>query len=247
MRSGELLSDPPRSPATAGAPDQPAVEGRSKGQPSATLPTGPVVAIRGADARPRSFEVLDDIEQSGGEEQEVRAVLQRFLAGDDLAFADLYIRFFARVRRYLEIALKNPADAEDAAQHVFLKILEALPTALPLREPFRAWLFRVVRNHAIDIQRRSRRSEPHSPEALAAHGDTLSRYAPNLSRLGDTRAVEAMVARLPRSQQRAVVLKYVYEMTPTEIADVLSTTPAAIRQMLVRALRALGSELTTAG
>lgn len=186
---------------------------------------------RRGDRRQETHAVLDQIED-GADEEDVAAIVDRARAGDDLAFAELYIRFFDRVKRYLLIALKNPDDALDAAQQVFVKVLEALPGHEPLREPFRAWLFRVVRNHAIDQQRRSR-------TAIAAQDSLIERS--NALMDGDPGdGLRSMIAILPRTQQRVLVLRFVYELTPAEVAETLGTTPDAVRHTQMRALRALG-------
>jgi RNA polymerase sigma-70 factor (ECF subfamily) len=194
------------------------------------------VAIRGAspdrraDQRERSFAVLDGIER-GLDDDGVAALVERARGGDDLAFAEIYVRFFDRVNRYLLIALKNPEDALDAAQQVFLKLLEALPGHEPLREPFPAWLFSVVRNHAIDQQRRSHRAD-------ALH-DTLVERSTLILGEEDAGDIRALIATLPQTQQRVLVLRFVCEMTPGEAAEALGTSPDAVRHTQMRALRAL--------
>ena len=185
---------------------------------------------RGGDRRRESFAVLDQIED-GTQEDDVAATVDRARAGDDLAFAELYIRFFDRVNRYLLIALKNPDDALDAAQQVFLKVLEALPGHEPLREPFRAWLFRIVRNHAIDQQRRSR-------SATAAQDSLVERTSAMLDGDGHD-DIKSLIATLPRTQQRVLVLRFVYELTTAEVAETLGTSPDAVRHTQMRALRSL--------
>jgi RNA polymerase sigma-70 factor (ECF subfamily) len=185
---------------------------------------------RRGDRRDESYAVLDQIED-GASEDDVAAMVDRARAGDDLAFAELYIRFFDRVNRYLLIALKNPDDALDAAQQVFVKVLEALPGHEPLREPFRAWLFRVVRNHAIDQQRRSR-------SATAAQDSLIDRTS-SLLEAGGGDDVTSLIASLPQTQQRVLVLRFVYEFTTAEVGEALGSSPDAVRHTQMRALRAL--------
>jgi hypothetical protein len=46
---------------------------------------------------------------------------------DPAAFAHLYELYFARVFRYLRLRVEHESDAEDLAQQVFLRALNALP------------------------------------------------------------------------------------------------------------------------
>jgi RNA polymerase sigma-70 factor, ECF subfamily len=56
------------------------------------------------------------------------ALVERFQTGDEEAFADLYTRYFGRIRRYCQRRLGNPDDAEEAAQEALVKAYRALPT-----------------------------------------------------------------------------------------------------------------------
>jgi RNA polymerase sigma-70 factor (ECF subfamily) len=194
---------------------------------------------RAGDRRRDTFAVLDRIE-STVEEPGVKALVDGARAGDEFAFAEIYIRFFDRVHRYLLIALKNPDDALEAAQQVFLKLLEALPGHEPLREPFRAWLFRVVRNHAIDQQRKGGRYEESesSEEAAPSNGALLARTSVMVDGEG-AGGIQALIAELPQAQQRVLVLRFVYEFTAPETAEALGTSADAVRHTQMRALKTL--------
>lgn len=194
---------------------------------------------RPGDRRGATYAVLDRIE-STADELEVRDLVDRARAGDEFAFAELYIRFFDRVHRYLVIALKNPDDALEAAQQVFLKLLEALPGHEPLREPFRAWLFRVVRNHAIDQQRRTAtRAEAEPDDAHSGLDGALVARASEMVGHEGAGGIRSLIAELPQAQQRVLVLRFVYEFTAPETAEALGTTADAVRHTQVRALKTL--------
>jgi RNA polymerase sigma-70 factor (ECF subfamily) len=51
------------------------------------------------------------------------------------------------------------------------------------------------------------------------------------------------VARLPEARRRAVVLRFVDEMSTAEIAEVLGRSEGAVRVLLHRALRAVAADL----
>src|SRR5437588_517470 len=57
-------------------------------------------------------------------------------------------------------------EAEDATQQVFLQAMEALPRYELRAVPFRAWLFRIVRNYSIKHLAKHSRVEVEDPDEL---------------------------------------------------------------------------------
>src|SRR5436305_777163 len=55
------------------------------------------------------------------------ALVERFQTGDEEAFADLYRRYFPRLRRYCVRRLGDPHEAEEAAQEALARAYRALP------------------------------------------------------------------------------------------------------------------------
>src|SRR5512134_2500491 len=70
--------------------------------------------------------------------------------GDPEAFGALFDHFYGPVYRYVAARVGRPSDAEDLAQLVFVKALEALPRYEERGVPFGGWLFRLARNVVID-------------------------------------------------------------------------------------------------
>ncbi|HEX9611462.1 MAG TPA: sigma-70 family RNA polymerase sigma factor, partial [Gemmatimonadales bacterium] len=90
--------------------------------------------------------------------------MRRTLAGDRGAFGALVERYAAQARRVARAVLRDPDDADDAAQDAFLSALVKLDRYDP-RRPFGPWLMRIVANAATDRRRRRavRRTEPLEP------------------------------------------------------------------------------------
>ncbi len=90
----------------------------------------------------------------------------RAIGGDQAAFADLYERYFGKVYDQIARMLRNTADASDVAQDTFMKMLAGLGTRPP-HTSFRAWLYTIARNTAIDRIRSGR----HMAALQAEEGD----------------------------------------------------------------------------
>src|SRR5690349_1679891 len=100
------------------------------------------------------FTKRPETDEEHREDIDTARLVTRAQAGDSDAFAALYKRYFDRVYGYLRLVLRNHHEAEDATQGVFLKVLEGLGRYERRRQPFRAWLFVVVRNHAVSLLRK---------------------------------------------------------------------------------------------
>jgi RNA polymerase sigma-70 factor (ECF subfamily) len=164
------------------------------------------------------------------------------------------------VYSYAFYELRDHHAAEDATERVFMQALAGLPrfeervdefiaTRAPLSaadaaefSTFRVWLFRIARN-VVANERRSDRRRPVTPLEAAAElhapGDVVEAAA---AREAVSAAWQA-VARLPEDRRRAVILRFVDEMSTAEIAAVLDRSEGAVRVLLHRALRSVADDL----
>ena len=128
-------------------------------------------------------------------------------------------------------------NAEDVVQDAYLRLTEQ-GAAGRVPDDDRRWLFRVVRNLALDERRRARYATPVSdpaqgPERGSAPGDVLERRQ-------DVRRTLEDVADLPPRERRALVLDQA-GLPTVEIARRMSTSQNAVHQALFRARRRLRS------
>ncbi|HEV3352678.1 MAG TPA: sigma-70 family RNA polymerase sigma factor, partial [Acidimicrobiales bacterium] len=91
------------------------------------------------------------------------ALVERFQTGDEEAFADLYQRYFGRLRRYCERRLGDHHDAEEAAQEALIKAYRALPTFGGDRR-FYPWLRVIAANVCTDRCKRKPVAAPADPD-----------------------------------------------------------------------------------
>ena len=140
--------------------------------------------------------------------------------------------------------------AEDATERTFLSALANLHRFEERARPadgegastFRVWLFRIARNVVLNERRTTRRhpSEPIGETTIIADPlDVESRAVKNEEALAAWHAV----GRLPGDRRRAVVLRFVDEMSTAEIAGVLGRSEAAVRVLIHRALRSVAKDL----
>ena len=174
------------------------------------------------------------------DELAVAELVSQAQGGDELAFAALYVYFFHRVYRYLRMRLGDSEDAQDLAQDVFERLIRALPNYDPKRGSFRAWIFSIARNLAIDNGRGRGRVLALAPKTLEAVSD---RAATVTGRVDAGIGLGSLIDGLPDAQRRVLVLRFAYELRFADIADVVGSTPVAVRQLQQRALRTLAATL----
>jgi RNA polymerase sigma-70 factor (ECF subfamily) len=172
-----------------------------------------------------------------------------FQAGDSEAFSSLYMRYFDRVYSYLRVMLKDAHEAEDGTQQVFTKVFEALPHYEVREKPLRAWLFTVVRNHAMDELRKQGRVELEGQEEidrLLSRGVPEELEAPAVGWISD-RDLLLFVERLPLAQRQVLMLRYMMDMSNREVAEILDRSPSEVRVLHHRAVSFLRERLEAVG
>jgi RNA polymerase sigma-70 factor (ECF subfamily) len=185
------------------------------------------------------------------EDQDTARLVTRHQAGDKEVFADIYMRYFDRVYSYLRMALDDEYAAEDTTQQVFVKVMQALPRYERRTQPFRAWLFTIVRNEAIRYLGKRGRIEVTDPVELTHRHEDASAATPAeamdaLSWISD-REILMLIERLPVAQRQVLMLRYMMDLTAADIAAVLGRSSEDVRTLQSRALRFLEQRLTALG
>jgi RNA polymerase sigma-70 factor, ECF subfamily len=171
---------------------------------------------------------------TGGRRLSEAALVRAARRGSEAAVAELFDRHWSDAHRAALLVTGDAAAAEDIAQEAFLSALRALPR-FDLRRPLGPWLHRIVVNRAIDWCRaRTLRAEV----AAGAAGEPPAQEPRSLAGLGD--AATAALMQLTPEHRAVVVMRYLLELTPGEIAAALDIPRGTVNSRLRRGLDALG-------
>lgn len=170
---------------------------------------------------------------------EDKVLLDRVLARDQSAMAELFDRYSGMAYSVALRVVKDSAQAEDVMQDVFFQVWQNPRAFVSDRGSLGAWLAVVVRNRAIDAIRRRKPSDPvedvvlPSPTNVAAeveHRTMLDR-------------VRTAMKDLPPEQRESVELAFFEGMTHAEIAEKkgepLGTVKTRIRTALMSVRKAV--------
>ncbi len=162
--------------------------------------------------------------------------LQRALDGDEQAFAEVWRLLHPPLLRYLRV--RDGDTAEDIAAETWLHVVKDLCRFSGGPGDFRAWVFTLGRNRAIDAGR-ARAARPSTPTAEVIDiGTAPSAEAAALER-ADTEAALRLVATLPAAQAEMVMLRVVAGLPVTEVAAIVGKKPGTVAVNVHRALKKL--------
>ncbi len=155
---------------------------------------------------------------------------------EEQALAALVEEYATTLYRVAFSVLRNAADAEDAVQEAFLRVLRHRARLNEVRDR-RVWLIRIVWNIVLDRKRRAK-TRPETDDV-----SELARVLPASGLSADERAMAAQhhthvlrcVDQLPAKERQVLVLSAFEELSSVEIASVLGITESSVRSRLFRA------------
>lgn len=168
------------------------------------------------------------------------ALVERVRGGEIAAFDLLYERHEARLFAYLRAVLGDRSYAEEVLHDAFLAALRDRAAAFDREGAFRAWLYRIARNHALNRRRAEGR---YARQARAIAGAPADDPPPSVDARGD-RALEvreledaltAAIGRLPPNLGELWHLRtsgLSYEQIASVVDAPLGTVKSRMHQMV---------------
>lgn len=163
-----------------------------------------------------------------------RSLIAGALAGTESDLEELFRRHWPRAYRAAFLIAHDHAAAEDIAQEAFVAAIRRLDR-FDRRRPFGPWLGAIVANRAIDwVRARGSRREI---DGLGPERTSLP------ERGGYAEELLAALAELSPEHRAVVVMRYVLEYTPGEIARTLELPRGTVNSRLRRGLDKLEARL----
>ncbi|MGI8693025.1 MAG: sigma-70 family RNA polymerase sigma factor [Geodermatophilaceae bacterium] len=151
---------------------------------------------------------------------------------------EIFRRDYQRVVGVAARVLGSRDLAEDVAQDVFLSLNRSSVSA----EEARGWLCVAAAHTALNLLRSGRRRASREQTAAAADDAVVSDVAEAVVTLEERSRVRAALARLPRKQALALVLRH-SGLSYADVAAALDLSPGSVGTTVRRAESALRKEL----
>jgi RNA polymerase sigma-70 factor (ECF subfamily) len=165
-------------------------------------------------------------------------------AGDDAAFTALVTRFQPAVFRWALTFARDPDEAEDIAQEVFVRTHRQLGEYRS-DGPLEAWLYRITRRAALQLTRKGKRRARLALTPAASLTGEVYTTDPG-GRVDRQRAatiIHELFAALPRRQREIFDLVDLQGLSPAEAADRTGMKAVSVRASLFKARKAIRDSL----
>jgi len=161
-------------------------------------------------------------------ERSDEALMKDYTNGNMQAFELLYGRHRGPLYRYILRQVKDTATANDLFQGSWEKIIKASGNYRP-SAPFRAWMYRIARNHMVDYFRRIRPVSDILPDNIKADNPAPEDQLLDEQRSSDLREA---IKQLPVEQKDVLLLKLEAGLDLQTIADVTGVSRETAKSRL---------------
>jgi RNA polymerase sigma-70 factor (ECF subfamily) len=169
-------------------------------------------------------------------------LVQRCRGGDRRAFEALVVRYQKPVFNAALRMLRNPEDARDVAQTVFLKVYEHLADYDP-NFRFYSWIYRIAVNESINMLGRRRHHEPivgdEADDSVGPEGNVDGQQVG----LGIQRALMT----LKPDYRSVIVLRHLLDCSYQDMAEILDLPVKTVKSRLFAARQLLAEALRKGG
>lgn len=159
---------------------------------------------------------------------------QEMQRGNPAAFSEIVERFLKPVYTVCLRCLRDPADAQDVTQDVFVRLGKGIATYDPSR-PLSSWIFRIAYNRCMDYLKKRGRNLEKSVEELDLAAEDVPPVDENS---GDSKLLALVwgtLDEISEPNRMLLLFKYRFEMKNGEIADALGINENNLRVRLYRA------------
>lgn len=163
-------------------------------------------------------------------------LIHEAIKGESSSFGILYDRYQPQIYRFIYLKVSHREEAEDLTHQVFLQAWKKMESYTFQGFPFSSWLYRIARNQVIDHYRtRKAHLDIEEMSEIKMTEFVTSEIDKNL----DMNQVKSAIAKLTPEHQDIIILRFVEDMSPGEIAVITGKSPVAIRLLQHRALKNL--------
>jgi len=163
-------------------------------------------------------------------EEDERQIIERMLAGSELAFRQIVDQHTPRIFNYVRRMTSNSIEAEDIAQETFIRFWVSRDRFDPGRVKLTTWMHRIAHNLCVDYFRRRQLQE----RQLSVQSDSNESPYTNYELSLRAAIVRKGLMTLSERQRSAIVLCHYQNFSQHDAAHILDLSVDALESLLRR-------------
>ncbi|OGM94715.1 hypothetical protein A2524_02355 [Candidatus Wolfebacteria bacterium RIFOXYD12_FULL_48_21] len=170
---------------------------------------------------------------------EEKSIIDRAIGGDTLAFGLLYDKYHGQIYRFVYLKVSHREEAEDITHHVFLNAWQHIAGYKHRGFPFSSLLYQIARNKVIDHYR----TKKSTIDIEGLHEADIPRHESSLEDAVhfqfQVATVKEALKQLKQDYQDIIIMRYIEELSPSEVARILKKPETTVRVLQHRAIKQL--------
>jgi len=159
---------------------------------------------------------------------------------DPEAFGKIYDLYADQIFRFIRFKVNTDETAQDITSDVFLKVWQYIQESEKKIENFNALIYRVARNNVVDYYRKkSREYHLSASDQLENIIEDRENLIEKVDQEIDMEQIESKLKLLKEEYREVIILRYIEELSISEIAEILDKTKSNVRVLIHRALKTL--------
>ena len=179
------------------------------------------------------------------------SIIKQVLGGDADAFEHIVKKYEKKVYNLALRYLKNRDDALDLSQEVFIQVYNNL-AQFRGDSQFSTWIYRVTYNKCVDMLRKTQKLRRNvvmstDDENFFETRDCRASIEEDYEGRETLVTVMKIIDTLPSEQRDVVILRYIKDLSYSQIADVLEIAEGTVKSRLNRARLKIKEQLKESG
>lgn len=166
-----------------------------------------------------------------------KIVVLRALQGNKEAFGYIFDKYSKKIYRFILFKVSKHELAEDLSSQVFLQVWEHILNKNKIKN-LQAFIYQVARNKVVDYYRSKEKEE--LPLIYEESEKIIGKILDGeeiFNKEFDNEALLGMINKLKGNYREVIILKYIEDLSISEIAQILEKSKVNVRVLLHRALK----------
>lgn len=162
--------------------------------------------------------------------------IENAIKGEASAFGLLYDKYQPQIYRFIYLKVGHREEAEDLCHQVFLNAWQNIERYEFKGFPFSTWLYSIARNKIIDYYRIKKNFLDINNYEIEENGKTNAEIIDFKINIEN---VKTAILNIPQIEQDVIIMRFVEDMQPKEIAAILNKSEVSVRQIQHKAIKKL--------